>query len=74
MRNPTFKDVVTFILMFAVCIVGAVGIFVFAIGLENGNRVVNQAMQTLIDNAWSVIIFLVFINVVVLAVWRFKKK
>jgi hypothetical protein len=50
--------VIFFTILFAACILGSIGIFMFAVGLETGNRIVTFTMRSLIENAS--VIFILF--------------
>ena len=69
------QNVVFFTILFAACILGSVGIFIFAVGLETGNRIVNFTMKSLIENALVVFILLGIFNAIVFWVYlKYKKK
>lgn len=68
------QHAVFFTILFTACMVGSVGIFFFAVGLETGNRVVNFAMRTLLENAMIVVGLVAVFNVAVFMVYLKNKK
>ena len=70
MANP----IVFFTILFTACILGSIGIFIFAVGLETGNRIVNFTMRALIENAAMVFVLFGIFNALVLWVYASNKK
>ena len=68
------QNIAFFTILFAACILGSIGIFIFAVGLETGNRIVNFTMKTLIENAMIVFILFGLFNAVVVWVYMKNKK
>ena len=62
-----------FALMFVTCLLGSVAIFVFAVGMETGNKVSNAMMSYLVANATLVLAAFVFFNVFVFFVYTCNK-
>ena len=52
--KPTFRHTLVFTWMFTACLAGSVAIFMFAVGMETGNKIINQAMAALIEHAFVV--------------------
>ncbi len=63
-----------FTILFAACILGSVGIFIFAVGLETGNRIVNFTMKTLIEHATVVFVLFGIFNALVFWVYMKGRK
>jgi hypothetical protein len=68
------QNVVFFTILFTACILGSIGIFIFAVGLETGNRIVNFTMKSLIEHAAIVLTLFGLFNVVVFLVYLKHKK
>ena len=68
------RHIVFFTVLFTACILGSIGIFIFAVGLETGNRIVNFTMKTLIENATVVLLLFSLFNVVVFWVYLKGRK
>ena len=68
------RHLVFFTILFAACILGSMGIFIFAVGLETGNRVVNFTMKTLIENATVILLLFGLFNLIVFWVYLTHKK
>ena len=68
------QNVVFFSILFAACILGSIGIFIFAVGLETGNRIVNFTMKTLLENALVILVLLGLFNAFVLGMYFQNKK
>jgi hypothetical protein len=68
------QNVVFFSILFAACILGSIGIFIFAVGLETGNRIVNFTMTTLIENAAAILVLFGLFNAFVLGIYLKNKK
>ena len=73
MNQPKPKnigDLIFFIFLFATCIAGSVGIFLFAVGMESGHPIVVGAMKALLDNFYLVFFSLLFFNVVIFYIYK----
>jgi hypothetical protein len=68
------QNAVFFAILFTACILGSIGIFIFAVGLETGNRIVNFTMKTLIENAAIVFILFGIFNLIVFGIYVKSKK
>src|SRR5690242_4813612 len=68
------QNIVFFTILFAACILGSIGIFIFAVGLETGNRIVNFTMQTLIENAMVILALFGIFNALVFWIYLKNKK
>ena len=62
-KKITSKDAVFFILLFILCVVGSIGIFWFAVGIENGNVIMKNFLRSLLDNAVGIVAALLLFNV-----------
>ncbi|MBI3601975.1 MAG: hypothetical protein HY209_03685 [Candidatus Omnitrophica bacterium] len=58
-----------FTILFAACILGSIGIFIFAVGLETGNRIVNFTMKALIEHATAVLVLFGIFNIIVFCIY-----
>ena len=68
------QNVVFFTILFTACILGSIGIFIFAVGLETGNRIVNFTMKTLIENVMIILVLFGTFNAVILGIYLKNKK
>jgi hypothetical protein len=68
------QNVVFFAILFTACILGSIGIFVFAVGLETGNRIVNFTMKTLIENVVVILILFGIFNAIIFWIYMTHKK
>lgn len=68
------QNIVFFTILFTACILGSIGIFIFAVGLETGNKIVNFTMKTLIENAAIVFILFGVFNAIVFWIYMSNKK
>lgn len=66
------EDALFFVFLLAVCVAGSVGIFWFAVGIENGNAIMKSFMKSLLDNAVGIVIILLLFNLF-LVVYYSKK-
>jgi hypothetical protein len=62
-RKFTPKDLVFFVFLLIVCVIGSVGIFWFAVGVESGNRIIEGFMKSLLNNAVGIVAVLLLCNV-----------
>ena len=69
-KPKNLKDIIFFAAMFVLCILGSIGIFIFAVGIESGNRIIVGAMQSLLDNFYLVFFSLLFFNVVIFYIYK----
>lgn len=70
MQKPTLANSIFFTILFISCLLGSIGIFIVAVGIETGNRIVVDTMTKLIANAgWVIALFGIF-NVCVWLVYR----
>ena len=72
-RKVTPREIVFFCFLTALCVAGSVGIFWFAAGIENGNRIMKGFMQSLLHNAVGIVIALLLFNVF-LVIYYSKKR
>ena len=72
-KKITPKDALFFAFLLAVCVVGSVGIFWFAVGIENGNTIMKNFFKALLDNAVGIVIILLLFNLF-LVVYYSKKR
>lgn len=68
------QHAVFFTILFTACIVGSIAIFLFAVGLETGNRIVNFTMRTLLENSLIVVGLVIVFNAAVFLVYLKNKK
>jgi hypothetical protein len=62
-RKITAKELLFFVFLLVVCVVGSVGIFWFAVGVESGNRIIKGFMQSLMGNAVGIVAVLLVFNI-----------
>ena len=72
-RKFTLGELAFFMFLLIVCIAGSIGIFWFAVGIENGNRIIEGFMQSLLRNAAGIVVVLLLFNII-LALYYSKKK
>jgi|CXWL01.1.fsa_nt_gi hypothetical protein len=72
-KKFTQKDIIFFVFLFVVCIAGSVGIFWFAVGINNGNVIMKNFLKALLDNAAGIIAALLLFNLF-LAVYYSKRR
>ena len=72
-KTKTFKDFIFFLTLFVVCIVGSIGIFIFAVGLESGNAIVVGAMKALLDNFYLIFFSLLLFNLFIFLIYKRKR-
>ncbi len=69
-QKPTLQNIVFFIFLFVTCVLGSIGIFIFGVGMETGNRIVSDVMTLLVANAgWVFGLFGLF-NVMIWLIYR----
>lgn len=61
-----------FAFLLAVCVAGSVGVFWFAVGIENGNVIMKNFFKSLLDNAVGIVAILLLFNLF-LVVYYSKK-
>lgn len=66
------RDALFFMFLFIVCVIGSVAVLWFAVGVENGNRIVKDFMRALLDNAVGIVAALILFNVFL--VFYYSKK
>lgn len=66
--------IIFFTVLFTACVLGSVGIFIFAVGLETGNRIVSFTMQTLLENATVVFVLFGIFNTIVFWIYMKNRK
>ena len=69
-RKKSLKDLIFFLSLFFICMIGSVGIFVFAVGLETGHPIIIAAMRSLMDNFYLVFFSLLFFNVAIFYLYK----
>ena len=68
------RHFVFFSILFVACILGSIAIFVFAVGMETGNNIVNDTMTMLIRNSiWVLLLFGTF-NACVWLIYRQQRR
>lgn len=72
-KKFTYKEVLFFLFLFILCVAGSVGIFWFAVGIENGNRIIQNSLKALLDNAVGIVVILLLFNLF-LAVYYSKRR
>jgi hypothetical protein len=71
--RPPAHNLLMFIIMFSLCIIGSIGIFVFAVGMETGDKIVESMMTSLIEHAAYVIGLFVLFNLLILGMYWKRK-
>ena len=69
-KPKNIKDLIFFVFLFLVCIIGSVGIFLFAVGIETGHPIIIAAMRSLLDNFYLVFFSLLFFNGVIFYLYK----
>jgi hypothetical protein len=72
-KKVTVQEIWFFVFLFVLCAAGSVGIFLFAVGMENGNRIVRAFMQSLLNNAVGIVVTLILFNIF-LALYYSRKR
>ena len=72
-KPKNLKDLIFFATLFFICIVGSIGIFLFAVGLDAGHPIVVGAMKALLDNFYLVFFSLLFFNVLIFYIYKQRK-
>lgn len=72
-KKFTASDVMFFIFLLAICVVGTVGFMWFVVGIENGNAVMKNSLRALAKNAPSIVIALLVFNVLLVYFYSRKK-
>jgi hypothetical protein len=73
-KKFTPKDLAFFVFLLALCAAGSVGIFWFAVGVENGNRIIEGFMRSLLGNAVGIVVVLLLFNVFLVFYYSKKHK
>lgn len=66
--------IIFFTILFTACVLGSIGIFIFAVGLETGNRIVSFTMRSLLENATAVFVLFGIFNALVFWIYMKNKK
>lgn len=72
-KKFTVKDVLFFVFLTLICIIGTVGFMWFAVGIGNGNRIMTGFLKNLLRNSIGIVIMLIIFNVA-LAYFYSKKQ
>ena len=72
-KKFTQKDILFFVFLLFICVAGSVGIFWFAVGIENGNVIMKNFLRALLDNAVGIVAALLLFNLF-LAVYYSKRR
>ena len=72
-KKFTTKDAIFFAFLFVVCVAGSIGIFLFAVGIENGNAIIKTFLKSFLDNAIGIVGALLLFNIF-LAVYYSKRR
>ena len=67
------KDLFFFIFLFVLCLLGSIGIFFVAVGLENGNRIVEGAMKALLAHALWIFALFILLNIALVLLYTWQK-
>ena len=72
-KKFTAKEALFFVFLLVLCVAGSVGIFWFAVGVENGNTIMKSFLKSLLDNAVGIVVILLLFNLF-LVVYYSKKR
>jgi hypothetical protein len=72
-KKVTPGEILFFVFLFVLCIAGSAGIFWFAVGIENGNRIMQGFLRSLLDNAAGIVTVLLLFNIFLVLYYSKKR-
>jgi hypothetical protein len=72
-KKFSLYDVVFFVFLLVLCIAGTVGFMWFAVGIENGNKIMTNFFKSLLKNSVGIIAALIFFNIFLAFIYSKKR-
>lgn len=61
-KKFSLYDIVFFVFLLVLCIAGTIGFMWFAVGIENGNKIMTNFLKSLLKNSVGIVAALIIFN------------